>query len=176
MLGLRPYKACDAEVITRWSKDEYAFRLWSADRFDSYPLSPTRFNAYVDRDKGKDTVWGMTAFDESGVTGYLTMRYPGENRKEVRFGFVILDDQKRGLGYGRAMLSLAMRYAFDFIHADILSLGVFENNLPAIRCYRAAGFRPIPTDKPEIYTCMGERWTCIEMQAKRRDMAVTADV
>lgn len=29
MLKLRPYKACDAQAITKWLKNEYAFRQWS---------------------------------------------------------------------------------------------------------------------------------------------------
>lgn len=36
MIRIRPYKACDAQAITTWIKDEYAFRQWSADRYENY--------------------------------------------------------------------------------------------------------------------------------------------
>ena len=44
MLRLRPYKACDAEKIVSWTKDERAFRQWSADRFDRYPFTGDDLN------------------------------------------------------------------------------------------------------------------------------------
>lgn len=165
MLRLRPYKACDAQTITAWLKNEYAFRQWSADRYDKYPITADDMNLYYDRDRNNDKIWGMTAFDESGVVGHFTMRFPQEdNLKEIRLGFVIVDDQKRGEGYGKEMLSLAIRYAFDFIKVSKISLGVFENNKIAIGCYEACGFKAVKTDSIEQYSCMGEVWNCIEME------------
>lgn len=90
MLRLRPYKACDAQTITAWLKNEYAFRQWSADRYDKYPITADDMNLYYDRDRNNDKIWGMTAFDESGVVGHFTMRFPQEdNLKEIRLGFII---------------------------------------------------------------------------------------
>lgn len=169
MLRLRPYKACDAEVITKWLKDEYAFRQWSADRYEKYPITPGDMNAYYDRDKDSGRIWGMTAFDGSEVVGHFTMRFPHEdNLSEIRLGFVIVDSQRRGKGYGRKMVSLAVRYAFDFVGVDKISLGVFENNRAAIRCYEACGFKRVQRETPESYRCMGEVWNCIEMELLNR--------
>lgn len=169
MLRLRPYKACDAEVITKWLKDEYAFRQWSADRYEKYPITPGDMNAYYDRDKDSRRIWGMTAFDGSEVVGHFTMRFPHEdNLSEIRLGFVIVDSQRRGKGYGRKMVSLAVRYAFDFVGVDKISLGVFENNRTAIRCYEACGFKRVQRETPESYRCMGEVWNCIEMELLNR--------
>ena len=168
MLRLRPYKACDAQVITKWLKNEYAFRQWSADRYDQYPSTPDAMNAYYDRDKNSETIWGMTAFDENGIVGHFTMRFPGENdREEIRLGFVIVNDKERGKGYGKEMLTLAIQYAFDFVKVRKISLGVFENNIPAIKCYESCGFRRVQLEPAECYRCMGEVWKCIEMELRR---------
>lgn len=104
-MRLRPYKACDAKVITRWLKDEYAFRQWSADRYGRFPISAEDMNRYYDQDKDNDKIWGMTAFDATGnVVGHFTMRYPhAHQRNEIRLGFVIVDDRKRGRGVNRWM-------------------------------------------------------------------------
>lgn len=169
MLRLRPYKACDAQVITSWLKSEYAFRQWSADRYPAYPITPEDMNDYYDREKNSGRIWGMTAFDESGVAGHLTMRFPNDDSlEEIRLGFVIVDDARRGRGYGREMLSLAIRYAFICAGAERISLGVFENNTAAIRCYKSCGFRPVPRRPAESYRCMGEVWPCIEMVLERK--------
>ena len=165
MLRLRPYKACDAQIITKWLKNEYAFRQWSADRYEKYPITSDDMNSYYDRDKHNDKIWGMTAFDDTDIIGHLTMRFPEEhNLKEIQFGFVIVDDKKRGKGYGKEMLTLAIQYAFDFVKISKISLGVFENNINAIECYKACGFRTVELQEVESYHCMGEVWKCLEME------------
>lgn len=168
MLRLRPYKACDAQTITKWLGDEYAFRQWSADRYEKYPITPDDMNAYYDRDSGSERIWGMTAFDETGIVGHFTMRFPDDRSfDEVRLGFVIVDDKKRGKGYGKELVSLAVQYAFDFVKADKISLGVFENNISAFHCYCSCGFHPVKLETTESYCCMGETWNCIEMEQAR---------
>lgn len=165
MLRLRPYKACDAEIITAWLKNEYAFRQWSADRYDKYPICADDMNTYYDKERNNANLFAMTAFDETGPVGHFTMRYPqAENLDEVRLGFVIVDDEKRGMGYGKEMVTLAVQYAFDFLKVKKVSLGVFENNQTALHCYRACGFTEVSVEKTESYLCMGETWNCIEME------------
>lgn len=167
-MRLRPYKACDAQTITKWLKSEYAFHQWSADRYEKYPITAEDMNLYYDRDKDNENIWGMTAFDDTGIIGHFTMRFPDEhNRDEIRLGFVIVDDMKRGKGYGKEMLSLAIEYAFDFIKVKKISLGVFENNMVAIECYKSCGFQTVELQEVESYRCMGEVWKCMEMELRR---------
>lgn len=167
MIRLRPYKACDAQEIITWLDNEYAFRQWSADRYDHYPITSDDMNRYYEQDQFRDNIWGMTAFDGNGIVGHFIMRFPKENSfDEIRLGFVIVDYHKRGKGYGKEMLSLAIRYAFDFIKASKISLGVFENNEVARKCYEACGFKEVLLDETEHYECMGEVWNCIEMELR----------
>ena len=163
MLRLRPYKACDASAIVLWSEDETAFRSWSADRFPAYPITAEDLNRHYDAMAESDSFYEFTAFDDSGLVGHLIMRFTDDEKTTLRFGFVIVDPRKRGQGYGREMLNLAIRYAFDFLKAEKITLGVFENNLAAYQCYRAAGFRETPSCKASWYHIGSEDWKCIEM-------------
>ena len=95
------------------------------------------------------------------------MRYPNNNKNEIRLGFVIIDDSQRRKGYGKEMISLAIKYAFEFLKVNKISLGVFENNIAALNCYESCGFKKVILDKRECYECMGEIWNCIEMELKR---------
>ena len=112
-LRLRQYKPCDADNIVSWIKDEDALRKWSSDRFGDYPISAEDINnKYLENNgdcKEEDNFYPLTAFDESGVVCHLILRYTDEEKKVIRFGFVIVDDSKRGKGYGKQMLTLAMR-------------------------------------------------------------------
>ncbi len=169
MLRLRPYKACDAAVIVSWIGDETAFRKWCADRYETYPITAEDMNLHYDTAADSDSFYEMTAFDESGVVGHLILRFTDEEKKVLRFGFVIVDNQKRGKGYGKEMLQLAVKYAFDILKADKITLGVFENNEAAYWCYRAAGFRDVPMEVPEYYTICTEQWKCLELELTKEE-------
>ena len=166
MLRLRPYKACDAQTIISWIGDEVAFRKWCADRFETYPITAEDLNRHYEAMADSDSFYEYTAFDETGVTGHMIMRFTDEQKRILRFGFVIVDSQKRGKGYGREMLKLAIHYGFEILKAEKITLGVFENNDPAYQCYRAAGFREITQAEPKIFHVLNEDWKCRELELK----------
>ena len=60
----------------------------------------------------------FTAFDETGVLGFFTLRNPDESLEELRFGFVIVNPDKRGTGCGKAMLQLGLKFVFEIYGAD----------------------------------------------------------
>lgn len=168
MMKLRAYEPGDAQCILAWLKDEFAFRQWSADRYDRFPIAPEDMNAYYKKARQEDGIFCMTATDDAGVAGHFTLRFPRRgDASEARLGFVIVDDKKRGRGYGKQMVCLAVQYAFDVLNVQKVSLGVFENNIPAIGCYRACGFREVRLEQTEQYSCLGQVWKCIEMQMQR---------
>lgn len=170
MLRLRPYKPCDAETVISWIKDESAFRRWSTDRYEFYPITAADMNSKYMECNGdcteSDNFYPMTAFDESGIVGHLIMRFTDEAKTTLRFGFVIVDDSKRGMGYGKEMLRLALKYAFEILMVKKVTLGVLENNPSAYFCYKAAGFKEIHEDNPEYYFLMGEKIKCIELETE----------
>lgn len=163
MLVLRHYKDSDAGVITQWLRNEYAFRQWSADRYESYPITADDMNNYYSQYSDKD-LYKLTAVDKNGIIGHLTIRFIDDARKIARLGFVIVDDAKRRQGYGKQLVFSALKYAFDELKADKVTLGVFENNTPAIKCYLSCGFKTVEKENIESYLCMGETWNCIEME------------
>ena len=106
----------------------------------------------------------FTAIDDDEIVGFFTMRRPGESFDELRFGFVIVDPEKRGKGYGKRMLLLGVKYAKEIFGAKKVSLGVFENNESAYYCYKAVGFKDIILEETEKYVVLGEEWKCLELE------------
>ena len=106
----------------------------------------------------------FTAIDDNEIVGFFTMRRPTESFDELRFGFVVVDLEKRGKGYGKRILQLGLKYAKEIFGAKKVSLGVFENNEPAYRCYKAVGFNDVILDKTEKYQVLGEEWNCVELE------------
>ena len=163
-LTLRPYQLSDAAVIVSWLKSEYLMRQWCADRYEHYPVTPEDMNAYYKRNIDGQHSRALTMTDGDDIVGYITLRIPADDSTEQRLGFVIVDDSKRGCGLGKALVSMAIKYAFEKLGATKVSLGVFENNPSAIHCYEAAGFHRVSRPEAERYQCLGETWNCIEME------------
>ena len=156
MLRIRPYKSTDAPTILSWCQDEKAFYQWTAGVLGSYPITQNEFS-FV------ESLMPFTAFDETGIVGFFTLRNPNELLDELRFGFVIVNPDKRGKGYGKEMLRLGLKFAFELYGAKRASLGVFENNLPAYYCYKSVGFDDVILDTAETYSVLGEEWKCKEL-------------
>lgn len=170
-LILRPYKPSDAEIIAGWIKDEKAFRKWSSDRYNAYPITAADINYKYQECNGDcdepDNFYPMTATDSNGPIGHLIFRYTNSSKTTIRLGFIIVDDSKRGLGYGKQMVQMAIHYAFDMLKASKITLGVFDNNPAAYYCYKAAGFQEIPMEDDLVFEILGEKWKCIEMEINR---------
>lgn len=169
MLRLRPYKNCDAKYIVNWIENEFAFHQWCADRYESYPITEADINKQYDEMAEADNFYEMTAFDEEGVKGHLIMRFTDAQKTILRFGFVIVNSKKRSMGYGKEMLQLALKYAFEILKVKKVTLGVFENNSSAYRCYQSVGFLEVKTEKPEYYHVLEEDWRCIEMEIENHE-------
>ncbi len=171
MLRLRPYESFDAGTILGWIKDEEAFRKWSADRYPHYPITGEDMNhKYLDCNGDcaePSDFHPLTAINDRDIVGHLILRFTDREKTAIRFGFVIVDDSMRGLGYGKQMLKLALDYAFDVLRARKVTLGVLENNPSAYHCYKAAGFRDVTMENPEYYELMGKRIKCLELEAER---------
>ncbi len=161
MIRLRPYESDDAQTILSWIGDEVAFRKWCADRYETYPISADDMNMLYDT-ADHERFFPMTVIDESEIVGHLIMRFPDEDRSVLRFGFIIVDDRKRGKGYGKRMLEAAVSYALERFGVKRITLGVFDNNEAAYRCYLSAGFRE--TNRDSAFCVFGEEWKCIEME------------
>lgn len=163
MIRLRPYKACDAKYIVKWIQTEYEFHQWSADRYESYPITEEMINTKYIESSNNTTCWEMTAFNEVGIVGHFIMRFTDKEMKTVRFGFIIIDKNLHGKGYGKEILEIAIKYSFEILKVDKITLGVFENNLSAYYCYKSVGFKRVKSEN-EKYSILDEEWFCIEME------------
>ncbi len=156
-MTLRPFVTNDAATILSWCKDKHAFRLWSADRYMDFPAKPEEMVRQYDG----QNMHPFTAIVDNNIIGHILLRYPSEDKTVIRFGFVIVDDLKRGKGYGKQMLRLAIDYAQQELGAKRITLGVFCDNISAVECYKSVGFRIIGMDS---YVIDGEEWKEYEME------------
>ena len=160
---LRAYTREDSPVIAGWVRTEEELYRWSADRYGFFPLLPYSIDENYIPQLQTGRFIALTGVDEEGTpVGHLIIRYPKENDdSSVRFGFVIVDPEIRGKGYGRELLRLAIDYVRNNLTATRIDLGVFVNNPKAKRCYESVGFTEYGAHV--IDTPFGPR-DCIDME------------
>lgn len=163
VLQLRDYEKSDAKHIASWCENETVFHMWCADEYSKYPITADDINKYYER-KGKNQIKKLTAFDENGIVGHFTIRIIDSKENVARIGFVIVNNKRRGQGMGKKMINLALNYAREKMNAKKTTLGVFENNKSAYRCYKSVGFREFEPPKTEIYNILGKKWICRELK------------
>lgn len=169
MLRLRPFKNCDARTVASWLESEDAMYRWCADRYKTYPLRADDILAYYASMADSDVFFPMAAFDEQGLAGQLIIRFTDDEKTTVRFAHVIVDGGRRGIGLGSELINIALEYSFSFLKAEKVTLGVFENNPAAIKCYESAGFKDTGADT--YYNIKGETWKCLELEMKKDSFA-----
>ena len=156
-MEIRPYNSSDADTILSWCGDEKAFYRWTAGVMGEYPITSKEFSFVEAMD-------AFTAVEDDKPIGFFTLRRPDESVNVLRIGFVIVDPALRGKGLGKQMMKLGLDHAVNDMKADAVTLGVFENNLPAYYCYKAAGFHDVKLEQAETYKVLGEEWACKEMR------------
>ena len=158
----REYKEYDAKEILKWIDNERELRLWSADRYGNYPISPNDINDNYLKCKKASNFYPFCLEDEGRIVGHIILRIPEGYKDVIRLGFVIVDKKVRGKGYGLIIVKEAIKYAKEQLNAKDISLGVFKNNESAIKCYQSVGFEKVNIIK-NAYKFYDESWDCIEM-------------
>ena len=140
MLNLRAFKEADAKYVASWLTNEKEFAWWSAGKLGSYPLDPQALCVLYAPGIASGDWFPKTMEEDGEVCGQMLMRWEDKSEGWLHFGFIIVDCSQRSKGLGFAMLSMALEYAFHLKRATRVTLNVFEDNAPAIRCYERLGF------------------------------------
>lgn len=158
----RKYKYEDAKEILKWTKNEREFRLWSALRWKKYPATPEDINNTYRECMESSTFIPMCLVENEKIVGHIVVRIPGENKSVIRFGFVIVDNSIRGKGYGKLLVTEAIKFAKEKLNAKKITLGVITFNTGAIKCYESVGFKTTHVNK-NFMQFENESWDCAEM-------------
>ncbi len=173
-MRLRPYiHDKDFDSIKNWMPEERAHAMWCANIIP-YPMEKDGFAEVM-----------SNAFDRFGDTPFVAISDAGEiegfflyslnyETNEVLLKFVMVDPAKRGKGLGKEMLGLAVKYAFEISHADLVHLNVFPENAGAKKCYEGAGFVERDTT-PEAFTYKDEKWGRTNMAIRKEAKSTKCD-
>lgn len=160
LLKAHGYKQVSLSV----QKAKHAF--WCANRLP-YPITQKSFHAFLENNVADWTESAYIATEDNGqAVGFFC--YSVNTEDNIGFlKFVIVDKTKRGKGYGKEMLTLALQYAFQITGAEAVQLNVFSENTPAKHCYEKVSFVERNVDK-NVFPFKDELWSRCNMVASKQ--------
>ena len=156
-LILRPYiHSLDFDIIKNWISEPREHAMWCAERM-KFPIEREDFaNAMETIAQNCGDSPFIATSDDGKPIGFFCYSVNTQTN-EGMLKFVMVDPAMRGKGYGRKMLRLAVKYAFEMTGADKVHLCVLSANTGAKRCYESVGFTESSTDE-KAFTYENETW------------------
>lgn len=135
----------DFNKVIEWNLDKTSDFLlqWAGESY-KYPLTLEQIKEHY-YNNIKNNVHDMYKIiwnDNNKIIGTVEL---AERDKENKMGrvsrFLIGDERYRGNGLGTEVLKKITQIGFEKFSFDKITLGVFEHNIGAIKCYEKAGFK-----------------------------------
>ena len=161
-MRIRPYiPSKDYEYISQWIDNERTHAFWCANLLP-YPMTQNSFHNLLEKNTMEQADSAYVATENNGQPiGFFC--YSVNLTDNIGFlKFVIVDPSKRGKGYGKGLLNLALQYAFQITGASAVQLNVFSENATAKQCYEKVGFVERKIDK-DVFSYKDELWSRCNM-------------
>lgn len=134
-IELIPFSTEVAPTVASWVSDDLSL-LWLAPRTPP-PLTPRKV---LDWQAVGRTALLAYVRGEDVPCAYAEINAMKSKPYELWLGHIIVAPQRRSRGIGSLVVDLLLDHAFESFGAQKISLVVFPENLPAIRCYKRCGF------------------------------------
>jgi RimJ/RimL family protein N-acetyltransferase len=148
-IRLTPFRKRHVDTLIEWLPSARELLEWGGPLF-THPLDLHQLERHWRRQR-RGTERRLYTVLEAGRRGEAGRETPighvelcdihPVNRSARLCRVLVGPREHRGCGWGTAIVRAALEIAFDELQLHRVSLGVFDFNTPAIRCYERAGFR-----------------------------------
>jgi RimJ/RimL family protein N-acetyltransferase len=166
MIKLEFFTKDDFEQLIQWIDTESLLISWSGSLF-SFPLTQSSMEWYLGDTNDLNTSGALVykaVETETGETiGHISLGGISRKNKSARISRVLIGNAaNKGKGYCKQMITEVLKVGFDEMQLHRISLGVYDYNTAALKCYQAAGFS-IEGTMREVLLHDGKWWSLIEM-------------
>jgi RimJ/RimL family protein N-acetyltransferase len=166
MIVLEYFERKDFEQLINWLRDEELLMNWSGSLF-SFPLTLESMHWYMedvnDMPVSEAYVYRAVDADTGEVVGHISLGGISQKNRAGRISRVLVGDEaSRGKGYCRQMVEAVLKIGFEELKLHRISLGVYDFNTAAIRCYQKAGM-VIEGTYRDCLLFKGKWWSLVEM-------------
>ena len=145
----RPVEPTDEPLLRKWINDPANWRGLGVRG----PLNTCREQEWIEQQsKSPDEVtFGVVVRPGHRLIGTAGLHRIHPIARRAEFGINLGDREFQNKGFGTETARLVMRYGFEELNLNRISLWVFGNNIRAIRCYQKAGFVHEGCDRQAVY-------------------------
>lgn len=166
MIRLEYFEAKDFEQLINWINTEELLTNWAGSLF-SFPLTQASMQWYLsgtnDMENSDALVYRVVEDETGEVVGHISLGGISRKNRSARISRVLIGDAKhKGKGYCKQMIQAVLKIGFEEMKLHRISLGVYDYNLSALKCYQSAGFK-IEGTMRDILLYNDKWWSLIEM-------------
>jgi len=171
MIKIELIKEEDLINIVEWNKNTSQDFLiqWSGNLY-SYPLNINQLKYYyLKKAKENFNIFIYKIIKEDKMIGTIELKIADEGRTIGRICRVLIGDERyRGQGIGTEAVLEILKIGFEKFKLNKITLGVFDFNTNAIKCYEKVGFKKYKYIENEYKVSSGT-WSSYEMCISRED-------
>jgi RimJ/RimL family protein N-acetyltransferase len=171
MIRLEHFQEPDFTQLIEWLHNEELLTNWSGNLFN-FPLSTESLVWYIQDTNiiNDSSAFVYKAIDEEGNTiGHISLAGISWKNRSARITRVLIGEKaQRGKGYCNGMIKAVLKIAFEELNLHRVSLGVYDNNKAALKCYEKAGLSKEGIHR-DILWYKGAWWSMIEMSILEKE-------
>ena len=167
MIKLESFKKEDFNQLLEWVDNEHLLTNWSGSLF-SYPLTLDSLEWYIEdtNDLSSSDAFVYKAVEtESGkIVGHVSLGSISRKNRSARISRVLVGNTaERGKGVCQGMITAILKFGFEDLELHRISLGVYDFNTAAIKCYEKCGFVSEGVQRDVLRYKNNEYWSLLEM-------------
>jgi RimJ/RimL family protein N-acetyltransferase len=165
-IELAYFTPADFQQLINWVDSDQLLTNWAGSLF-SFPLDEEKLGWYIKDTNDPETSDALVykAVDRaSGQTvGHISLGSISRKNRSARISRVLVGNTcERGKGVCQSMIQSVLRIGFEDLQLHRISLGVYDFNTSAIRCYEKCGFRTEGITR-DVLLYGEEFWSLVEM-------------
>jgi RimJ/RimL family protein N-acetyltransferase len=166
MVQLEYFTRADFAQLMQWVANEELLIKWSGSTF-KFPLTEEDMDWYIkdanDPEHSKVLIYKVVDTELGQTIGHISLGSIDRENRSARISRVLIGSKRvRGKGYCGDMMHAILKIGFDELKLHRISLGVYDGNKAALRCYKSSGFKKdgVLRDKKKVGD---DYWSLVEM-------------
>lgn len=166
MIRLEYFEEKDFEQLIDWINTEELLTNWAGSLF-SFPLTKASMEWYLsdtnDINESDALVYRVVEDETGEIVGHISLGGISRKNRSARISRVLIGSgDHKGKGYCKQMIRAVLKIGFEEMNLHRISLGVYDYNIAALKCYQSSGFK-IEGTMRDVLLYKDKWWSLVEM-------------
>ncbi len=144
MVRLEYFDKSDFNQLIEWIEDEHLLTNWAGSLF-RFPLNERSLDWYIenanDIENADVLIYKVIHIESAKIVGHISLGSINRSEGSARITRILVGNtSERGKGICQDMVKAILQIGFEGLKLHRISLGVYDFNISAIKCYEKAGF------------------------------------